>query len=193
VALTANGKARCADRVCASTQALLDMQKPVASGKVMLPGGVVVNADALRSRLIAKYGEQRTCEAQPDNHRGDHCPAEEHELAFISSKAGACDTISTFKATAPDGRALKYPTQLENELLWVDRHTPTCHSRAAASRSPSTRPTGSPRARRRKPAAAARPAPGSARPSWTGPAASAAKRRKSMSVQPGARPRYLCQ
>jgi hypothetical protein len=122
--LTAAGKGRCADRVCANTQALLDMQKPVSSGQVKLPGGVVVNADALRSRLIAKYGEQQTCEAQPDNHTGDNCPAEEHKLTFVSSKAGACDTVTTFKATAPDGKPLKYPAQLKNKLLWVDRGNP---------------------------------------------------------------------
>jgi hypothetical protein len=124
LALTATGKAQCADKVCANTQALLDMQKPASSGKVKLSGGVVVNADAVRSRLIAKYGEQKTCEAQPDNHRADNCPAEEHKLTFLSSKTGACDTISTFKATKPDGTALRYPAQLKNKLLWVDRHNP---------------------------------------------------------------------
>jgi hypothetical protein len=68
--------------VCASTQALLDMQKPAGSGKVMLPGGVVVNADVPRSRLIAKYGEQKTCEAQPDNHQGRQLPSRRTRARF---------------------------------------------------------------------------------------------------------------
>lgn len=124
LALTSTGKSRCPGGVCWMTQALLDMQKPAAAGKVKLPGGVVLNPDALRSRFVAKYGEQLACESQPDNHDNSNCPAEQHQLTFLSSSPGACDTISSFRATTPAGGALRYPAQLKNKLLWVDRHNP---------------------------------------------------------------------
>jgi hypothetical protein len=124
LALTSTGKARCAGGVCWNTQALLDMQLPAAAGKVKLPGGITLNPDALRSRFVAKFGEQVTCESQPDNHDSSNCPAEQHALSFVSSAAGACDTVSKFKATTPTGGALRYPAQLKNKLLWVDRQNP---------------------------------------------------------------------
>jgi hypothetical protein len=124
VRITPVGKARCADGKCVKLQALLDLQYDGASNKVKLPGNVTVNAIAVRTRVVAKLREQLTCEAQPSNGRAANCPAEEHQLTFVSAAPGACDTLFTFKATSPTGGPLRYPAQLKNKLLWVDRHNP---------------------------------------------------------------------
>lgn len=122
--LTSTGKSRCSDGFCRNTQALLDMQKSTSQGEVKVSPTVTLNADALRSRLVAKFGEQVTCESQPDNHNDSDCPAEAHKLRFLHASSGSCDTDFWFEATAPNGSALSYPRQLENKLLWVDRHNP---------------------------------------------------------------------
>lgn len=119
--LTAEGKARCADGVCFNTQALLDFQKNEASGKVEFPGEVTLNSAALRSRLVAKFREQVTCEVQPSNGGTSNCPVEEHTLTFQRSEKGGCDTNFFFVARKPDGQPLQYPAQLKNKLLWADR------------------------------------------------------------------------
>jgi hypothetical protein len=122
--LTAEGKSRCADRVCANTQALLDFQKNEANGVVVFPGNVKLNSAALRSRLAAKFREQVTCESQPSNGGTSNCPVEEHTLTFQRSEKGGCDTNFFFVARKPDGQPLTYPAQLKNKLLWVDRTNP---------------------------------------------------------------------
>lgn len=122
--LTAEGKSRCADRVCANTQALLDFQKSEASGTVKFPGDVTLNSSALRSRLVAKFREQVTCESQPSNGGTSNCPVEEHTLTFQRSEKGGCDTNYFFVARRPDGKPLQYPAQLKNKLLWADRVNP---------------------------------------------------------------------
>jgi hypothetical protein len=122
--LTAQGRARCADGVCYNTQALLDFQKDEASGKVKFPGDVSLNSSALRSRLVAKFREQVSCEQQPSNGGTTNCPAEEHTLTFQRSEKGGCDTNFFFVARKPDGQPLQYPAQLKNKLLWADRTNP---------------------------------------------------------------------
>jgi Cellulose or protein binding domain len=122
--LSAEGKARCADHVCANTQALLDFQKSEANGKVKFPGNVSLNSSALRSRLVAKFREQVTCEQQPSNGGASNCPVEEHTLTFQRSEKGGCDTNFFFVARTPDGKALQFPAQLKNKLLWADRTNP---------------------------------------------------------------------
>jgi hypothetical protein len=122
--LTAEAKARCSDRACANTQALLDFQKNAASGTVTFPGGVILNSPALRSRLVAKYRDQVGCEMQPSNGGTTNCPVEEHTLTFQRSEKGGCDTNYYFVARKPDGGALQYPAQLKNKLLWADRTNP---------------------------------------------------------------------
>jgi hypothetical protein len=122
--LTSAGRSRCGDGFCRNTQALLDMQKSSSQGQVKVSPTVTLNADALRSRLVAKFGEQVTCESQPDNHDDSDCPAEDHKLRFLHSSSGSCDTDFWFEASAPNGAALRYPKQLQNKLLWVDRHNP---------------------------------------------------------------------
>jgi hypothetical protein len=122
--LTAEAKARCADRVCANTQALLDFQKNAANGTVHFPGGVTLNSPALRSRLVAKFRDQVSCESQPSNGGTTNCPVEEHTLTFQRSEKGGCDTNYYFVARKPDGGALQYPAQLKNKLLWADSVNP---------------------------------------------------------------------
>jgi hypothetical protein len=122
--LTGEGKSRCADRVCANTQALLDFQKNEANGLITFPGNVTLNSSALRSRLVAKFREQLTCESQPSNGGTSNCPVEEHTLTFQRSERGGCDTNFFFVARKPDGQPLAFPGQLKNKLLWVDRTNP---------------------------------------------------------------------
>jgi Cellulose or protein binding domain len=122
--LSAEGKSRCADGVCSNAQALLDFQKDEANGKVEFPGNVRLNAPALRSRLVAKFREQVTCESQPSNGGTSNCPVEEHTLTFQRSEKGGCDTNFFFVARQPDGQPLQYPAQLKNKLSWVDRTNP---------------------------------------------------------------------
>jgi hypothetical protein len=124
LAITSAGKARCADGVCMNTQALLDFQKPEADGKIAFPGGVKLVSVALRSRMVAKYRDQISCEMQPSNGGTTNCPVEEHTLTFQRSEKGGCDTNYFFVAKKPDGSPLKYPAQLKNKLLFADRVNP---------------------------------------------------------------------
>jgi len=127
LALSSAGIAQCVARgtYCINTQALLDFQKDAASGQVKFPGNVVLNAGGLRSRLVARWREQQSCEMQPDNHNASNCPAEKHALTFQTAVVGGCDRKFTFLATAPDGKAaLKYPAQLKNKLMWADKANP---------------------------------------------------------------------
>jgi hypothetical protein len=79
-----------------------------------------LNTDALHSRLAAFWNAQYVCNTRPDNHTGDDCPTEYHQLTLIKIASGACDKVFTFKATAPDGvTLLKEPAQLRNQLLFV--------------------------------------------------------------------------
>lgn len=121
--LTSTGKARCIDG-CANTQALLDFQRDEANGQVTFPGGVTLNAPALRSRLVAKFRDQQACEQQPSNGGTTNCPVEDHTLTFQRSEKGGCDTKFYFVARKPDGSPLQYPAQLKNKLLWADRTNP---------------------------------------------------------------------
>jgi hypothetical protein len=116
LALTATGRARCADGECWNTEAVLDLQL-AEPGSVKL-GRITFDADAFSSRLNSEFLEQQRC----DNARGTgalDCSAEEHELTFKHQRAGACDTIVSFLAKAPSGRALKDPDQLANKLIFV--------------------------------------------------------------------------
>lgn len=56
VVLTDTGKARCADRLCANTQALLDMQNTLAGSAEIRPG-VKVSPSTLRDRLTKNYNK----------------------------------------------------------------------------------------------------------------------------------------
>ena len=116
LALTATGRARCADGECWNTEAVLDLQL-AEPGSVKL-GAITFDAEAFSSRLHAKFLEQQRCDDAGG--MGDlDCSAEEHTLTFKHQRAGACDTIVSFLAKAPSGRALKHPDQLANKLIFV--------------------------------------------------------------------------
>jgi hypothetical protein len=123
IKLSPTGKSQCSDGKCWNTQALLDLQYEQANGKIKFPGNVTLNPGALRSRLVAKLREQQTCESRPAN-GGNNCPVEEHKLTFQRAEKGGCDTNFFFKATQPNGQALKFPAQLKNKLQWADVHNP---------------------------------------------------------------------
>jgi hypothetical protein len=131
--LTSTGRSRCGDGMCRNTQALLDMQKPISEGQVKVSPTVTLSASALRSRLVAKFGEQATCEARPDNHNGSDCPAEDHQLRFLYAQRGSCDMDFWFEATKVTGGPLQYPAQLKNKLLWVDTHNPYVNFQSSGS------------------------------------------------------------
>jgi len=122
--ISSTGKARCSDGVCANTQALLDFQKNEANNQIVFPGNVAINSGALRSRLVAKYKDQVSCERQPSNGGTTNCPVEEHTLTFQRSEKGGCDTNYFFLAKKTDGSPLQYPGQLKNKLLWADPVNP---------------------------------------------------------------------
>ncbi|HYO93727.1 MAG TPA: hypothetical protein VER33_04410 [Polyangiaceae bacterium] len=117
LALTADGRARCGGS-CPNLQALLDLQKREATGTMI--GGSAVDHNTLRARLKATYDRQKTCNSRPDNHYGDDCPVETHDLKFSSKTPGSCDTDFWFHAyKMGTTTALQYPAQLKNQLLWA--------------------------------------------------------------------------
>ena len=123
--LTAAGKARCYDGVCRNTQALLDMQKWEANGKVVFPGGTKLDVASLRSRLSSNFGAQLVCNSRPDNHKGDNCPVEEHDLKFVGTSMGTCGLDFKFHAyKAGTTTKLDYPAQLKNQLIWANPLNP---------------------------------------------------------------------
>ena len=114
------GKKRCADGKCFNVQELLNMQNSAANNLVVFPGGDKLNTGALVSRLKANWDRQVTCNNRPDNHTGDDCPTEYHELALTKIASGGCDKMFTFKATATDGVSLlNEPSQLKNQLTFL--------------------------------------------------------------------------
>jgi hypothetical protein len=124
LALTEAGRARCADGICAGTQALLEFQKDAASGNIRFPGNVKLDSGALRAQLVTNFRKQQACERKRRDGRVDACPAEEHLLSFQHSERGGCDTEFFFRATRPDGSPLRQPAQLANKLIWVDANNP---------------------------------------------------------------------
>ncbi len=122
------GKSRCDDGVCANVQALLDMQYDQANNKVFFQGTgstkTLLSPAALRSRLVAKLGEQKICDQQAKDNSLTSCPKEEHVLEFDSAADGSCDTNFFFKATKPDGEPLLYPKQLKNKVKFADQTNP---------------------------------------------------------------------
>jgi hypothetical protein len=121
--LSTYGKKRCADGKCFNVQELLNMQNPAANGLVVFPGGDKLNTQILNQRVKALYDRQVVCNNRPDNHTGDDCPVEYHQLTLTKTTNGPCDRMFTFKATATDGSALKEPSQLKNQLIWAGEAT----------------------------------------------------------------------
>jgi hypothetical protein len=70
---------------CANTQALLDMQKPEASGKVKFPGNITLDSALLRSSLQAAWNDQASCNSS------GACNAPAHDLKYDHVEDGSCD------------------------------------------------------------------------------------------------------
>jgi len=122
------GKNRCADGKCARVQALLDLQLDAAANKVYIQGSgttkVLLNPQALRTRMLGKWREQKTIDERAKDGVTDQAPKEEHKLAFVSAAKGGCDTNFTFNATKTTGAALQYPNQLKYKLAFADIYNP---------------------------------------------------------------------
>jgi hypothetical protein len=85
---------------------------------------VLLNPAALRSRMYAKWQEQRTCDAAAKNGDVTQCPVEQHALTYLSFAPGGCDTNFTFAAKNTSGGALSYVNQLKNKLRFADMTNP---------------------------------------------------------------------
>jgi hypothetical protein len=96
------------------------MQKWEAHGNVVFPGGARLDVGVLRSRMQSNFGAQNTCNTRPDNHRGDDCPVEAHDLKFVGTSVGSCGLDFKFHAFK-EGTTTKldYPAQLKNQLLFA--------------------------------------------------------------------------
>jgi hypothetical protein len=70
---------------CLNTRALLDMQKPEASGKVTFPGNITLDSALLRQQLKAGWDAQMSCNSS------GACWAPEHDLKYTHVEAGSCD------------------------------------------------------------------------------------------------------
>ena len=122
------GKSRCADGKCARVQALLDMQYDQYNNKVYVQGSgttkVLLSPSALRSRMFAKWNEQKACDQNARDGDLNSCTKEQHKLAFVSSAKGGCDTNFTFSAKNTSGGSLVYINQLKNQLRFADQSNP---------------------------------------------------------------------
>ena len=122
------GKSRCADGKCARVQALLDMQYDQYNNKIYIQGSgstkVLLSPAALRSRMFAKWNEQKACDQNAKDGDANSCTKEQNVLKYVSSAAGGCDTNFTFSVKGTTGLALKYPNQLKNELRFADQTNP---------------------------------------------------------------------
>lgn len=118
VVLTDTGKARCADRTCFNTQALLDLQNTAASNVEIRPG-VKVSPSTLRDRLTKNYNKQKLC-----NYLWSFwgCRAPDHEFKFLTSMPGACDMNYWFEVRTPSGGLLSSSglADLKEKLVWLD-------------------------------------------------------------------------
>jgi hypothetical protein len=122
------GKNRCADGKCARVQALLDLQYDQINNQVYVQGSgstkVLVSPLALRSRMYAKWQEQRACDQNAKDGDANSCTREQNVLRFVSAAKGGCDTNFTFSVKGSTGMALRYPNQLKNELRFADQANP---------------------------------------------------------------------
>jgi len=119
IQLTQTGKNRCADKVCKNVQAILDWQKQVYEGKIKFPGGEYLTPNVFKDRLIARYYSQKACDERPSNQPGN-CSVEAHDMKFMRSAAGSCDTNYFFHAYKPGTTTnISYPANLKYQLLWV--------------------------------------------------------------------------
>jgi len=112
LALTATGKAQCADGKCWNTQAILDLQRAPA-GTVQVRPGVFLDSSALKSSLTSNLLLQvlwLVISLVPD-----------HKLELLHSERGGCDQFYWFNVTSPSGGAISslLTSTLDQKLKWV--------------------------------------------------------------------------
>ncbi|HTV17871.1 MAG TPA: hypothetical protein VMG12_04350 [Polyangiaceae bacterium] len=94
---------------CANTQALLDMQKPEANGKVRFPGDIVLDVALLKSKLQAAWNDQLSCNSS------GACNAPAHDLKYDHVEDGSCDE-KYFFAPLKEGTSQWLSATSANEL-----------------------------------------------------------------------------
>ena len=98
---------------CRNTQALLDMQKPEASGKVTFPGNITLDSTLLRTKLKEGWDAQAACTT---------CAVPEHDLKYTHVEAGSCDKKFFFdplKAGTTTWLSATDADKLKNKLKFV--------------------------------------------------------------------------
>lgn len=126
--LSPTGKARCAGGKCPNTEAILDWQKWIYSGKIKFPGGQTLVSDVFASRLLSRFDAQVVCESRPSNQPGN-CAVEQHDLKFMSASPGSCDTNFYFRAyKAGTTQLLQYPGNLKYQLMFAGWDTSVTNS-----------------------------------------------------------------
>jgi hypothetical protein len=70
---------------CRNIQALLDLQKPEADGKVTFEGNIKLDVALLKSKLKAAWDDQASCNASGS------CNVPAHDLRFDHVEDGSCD------------------------------------------------------------------------------------------------------
>jgi hypothetical protein len=122
------GKSRCSDGRCARVQALLDMQYDQANNQIYIQGSgstkVLLSPAALRSRMYAKWQEQKACDQNARDGDNNSCTREQNSLQYLSSAKGGCDTNFTFGVKGANGAPLHFPNQLKNQLKFADWTNP---------------------------------------------------------------------
>ncbi len=101
---------------CANTQALLDMQKPEANGKVKFPGNITLDTAQLKSKLQAAWNDQMSCNSS------GACNAPAHDLKYDHVEAGSCDKkffFDPFKEGTTTFLASTSAATLANKLKFV--------------------------------------------------------------------------
>jgi hypothetical protein len=114
--LSATGIARCPNRACVNTQALLDMQKPEAHGKVKFPGNITLDSNLLKQQLKSGWNSQMSCNSS------GACAAPSHDLRFAYVEAGSCDKKFFFdplKGGTSTRLGLTDADKLKNKLKFV--------------------------------------------------------------------------
>jgi hypothetical protein len=107
---------RCPDRQCKNTQALLDMQKPEAHGKVTFPGNIKLDSNLLRQLLESNWKAQMSCNA------AGQCSAPDHDLKFLYSEKGSCDRkffFNPLRMGTTTRLGLSDADRLKNKLKFV--------------------------------------------------------------------------
>jgi hypothetical protein len=118
--LSANAAPRCRTQspttLCSNTQALLDMQKPAAHGKVKFPGNITLDSNLLKSQLKTNWNAQMSCNS------AGQCTAPDHDLRFLYSESGSCDKkffFNPLKMGTTTRLSLTDTDKLKNKLKFV--------------------------------------------------------------------------